>query len=397
MSAASPAAARLHDPVAHSHALGGFLAGAALGLAAAVGAAVVIGAVVGVAAAEVATAGLATPLVVGAVATVGEFGLNAVVGGKLMGLAEEAGQALGASSLGAPSGEISAGSPNVQVNGLAAARAMDPDSCDASKLAQGSKLVAINGLPASRVGDKTTCGAVVVQGSPNVVIGGPAATLVPIQSEVPSWARWAVVVVGLLPALGGLARAVGPALAEVEATGLSRALQTGAKALGRAMEARGGGGPAVAPTSAADGASADAAPGGAAGSTASDPAGFVYRGDGRSPSTIYDEGFQPKGTSTDLQTYVNTNSPSGFVSTSKSPEVAEGFAQMQGGGNVYVVDSSGLSGVDVNDAYPSNPFAHEQEIAMPGGVPPESVVGGYPVSGDGVKGDFVANPNYKGR
>ena len=241
MSAASPAAARLHDPVAHSHALGGFLAGAALGLAAAVGAAVVIGAVVGAVAAEVATAGLATPLVVGAVATVGEFGLNAVAGGKIMGLAEQEGEALGASSLGAPSGAISAGSPNVKVNGLAAARATDPDSCDASKLAQGSKLVAINGLPATRVGDKASCGALVVQGSPNVVIGGPAVTVAPIQSEVPAWARWAVVVAGLLPALGGLARAIGPAIAEVEASGFARAAQTGAKALGRAMEARAGG------------------------------------------------------------------------------------------------------------------------------------------------------------
>ena len=240
MSAAAPAAARLHDPVAHSHALGGFLAGAAIGLAAAVGTAVVIGAVVGAAAAEVASAGLATPLVVGAVATVGEFGLNAVVGGKLMGVAEDAGEALGGSSLGATSGAVSAGSPNVRVNGLAAARALDPDTCDASKLAQGSRLVAINGLPASRVGDKTTCGAVVSQGSPNVVIGGPAATLAPIQSEVPAWARWAVVVAGLLPALGGLARTIGPALAEVEASGFARAAQTGVKALGRALEEKAG-------------------------------------------------------------------------------------------------------------------------------------------------------------
>lgn len=239
--AASPAAARLHDPVAHSHALGGFLAGAAVGLAAAFGAAVVIGAVVGAVAAEVASGGLATPLVVGAVATVGEFGLNAVVGGKLMGLAEQEGEALGASSMGPASGAIADGARNVKINGLPAARALDPDSCDASKLAQGSELVAINGRPASRVGDKTTCGATVVAGSPNVVIGGPPATMAPIQSEVPSWARWAVVVAGLLPALGGLARTIGPALAEVEATGFARAAQTGVKALGRALEERAGG------------------------------------------------------------------------------------------------------------------------------------------------------------
>ena len=38
------------------------------------------------------------------------------------------------------------------------------------------------------------------------------------------------------------ARAVGRALAEVEATGLGRAMLTGVKAIGRAMEERGGGG-----------------------------------------------------------------------------------------------------------------------------------------------------------
>ena len=235
-------AARLHDPVAHSHALGGFLAGAAVGLAAALGAAVVIGAVVGAVALEAGTAGLATPLVIGVVATVGEFGLNAVVGGKLMGMAEAAGEALGASSMGDPSGEIAAGSPNVRVNGLPAARATDAESCDAGKVAQGSLTVGINRLAAARVGDKTTCGAVIVQGSANVRIGGPTGTFAPIQSEVPAWARWAVVVASLLPALGGLARVVGPAIAEVEATGFARAAQTGVKALGRAMEGRAGGG-----------------------------------------------------------------------------------------------------------------------------------------------------------
>ncbi len=239
--AAEAYAARLHDPVAHSHALGGFLAGAAVGLAAAIGAAVVIGAVVGAVALEVGTAGLATPLVIGVAATVGEFGLNAVVGGKLMGLAEEEGEKLGSSSMGATSGQVSDASPDVFINGIAAARALDAESCDAGKVAQGSLTVGINGRGAARVGDKCTCGAVITHGSPNVLIGGPTGSFAGIQSEVPAWARWAVVVVSILPALGGLARVIGPALAEVEATGISRALQTGVKALGRAMEERGGG------------------------------------------------------------------------------------------------------------------------------------------------------------
>ena len=240
-------AARLHDPVAHSHALGGFLAGALVGLAAAAGVAIVVGMAATLVATEVATAGLATPLVAGVAVTVGEFAINAVVGGKLMGLAEDAGEALGSRSMGSPSGEISQGSRNVLINGLPAARVTDTESCDAGKIAQGSATVFINGLPAARVGDKVTCGAVIVGGSGNVSIGGGTTSPLPIQSEVPEWARWAAVVVGILPALGGLARAIGPALAEVEATGLVRAAQTGVKALGRQMEARAGG---VGPSSA---------------------------------------------------------------------------------------------------------------------------------------------------
>ena len=237
----SPHAARFADPVAHTHALAGFLAGAVVGLIAATEAAAVIGAVVGAVALEVGTAGLATPLIVGVAATALEFGAGAYVGAKVMGAAEEVGEDLGSLNLGPTSGQISEGSSNVRVNGRAAARALVAQSCHAGKVAQGSKLVHINALPASRVGDKTTCGGRISAGSANVRIGGPPDTRAGVQSEVPEWVRWATLVVSILPALGQAARAVGPALAEVEATGLGRAMLTGVKAIGRAMEERGGG------------------------------------------------------------------------------------------------------------------------------------------------------------
>ena len=235
-----PPAARLGDPVAHSQALGGFLAGALVGLAAAAGVAIVAGMAATAIAAEVATAGLATPLVAGVAVTVGEFAVNAAVGGALTGMAERAGEALGSKSMGPASGAVSQGSANVLVNGLPAARVGDAESCHGGQVAQGSTGVFINGRPAARKGDKTTCGAVIVGGSGNVFIGGGVTTRLPIQSEVPQWVRWAAVVVGLLPALGGAARAVGSAIAEVAETGLARAAQTGVKALGRAMEERAG-------------------------------------------------------------------------------------------------------------------------------------------------------------
>ena len=237
----APFAARLGDPVAHSHALAGFLAGAVVGLVAATEAAAVVASVVGAVALEVGTAGLATPLIVGVAATAVELGVGAYVGTKLMGAAEGAGEALGAQSLGPTSGAVSHGSPNVRVNGRPAARATDAETCHAGLVAQGSLKVHVNGMPASRVGDKTSCGGVITAGSPNVVIEGPPDTRVGIQPEVPEWVRWAVIVVSILPALGQAARGLGPVLAEIEESGFPRALQTGVKALGRVMEERGGG------------------------------------------------------------------------------------------------------------------------------------------------------------
>ena len=230
-------AARLHDPVAHSHALAGFVVGAVVGVVASVAAAAVIGVAVG--ALEVATAGLATPLVLGAAATAVEFGANLYVGTKVTEWADAEGERIGSESLAAPSGQVAQGSFDVFINGRFAARAGDAETCDAGIVAQGSASVFFNNRPAARLTDKTSCGGQIVDGARNVFIGGSTVSVTAIQLEVPEWVRWAAVVAGVLPALGQAARALGPALAEVRAGGLLRAAQVGAKAAGRAMEERG--------------------------------------------------------------------------------------------------------------------------------------------------------------
>ena len=53
--------------------------------------------------------------------------------------------------------------------------------------------------------------------------------------------RWAVVVATIAVSLGSAAREIGPMLAEINETGLARALQTGAKALKTSLEEKGGG------------------------------------------------------------------------------------------------------------------------------------------------------------
>jgi hypothetical protein len=118
--------------------------------------------------------------------------------------------------------------------------------------------------------------------------------------------------------------------------------------------------------------------------------------DGRSPETIIKEGFQPKGTSTDLKTYVETNNPSAFVSTSKTPSIADNPEFAKPGTYLYGVDSTQVKGIDVNQAYPDNPFAHESEIAVAGGVPREAIISAKPILPTGGVGNTIQNPIYNG-
>ena len=176
----SEAAARVDDPIEHSSALGGLLAGLAIGAGA-----VLVGiAIVG-------TGGL------GAVALCAMVGAGAATGAGI-------GQLLGSLSFAChDTGQIKTGSANVFTNGKRAARAhVDTAVCDdhgptPQILAQGSDSVYINGLPAARVGDRTVCDAKISAGSGNVFIGGGTETTDIISPEVPGWLERAVLVVGL--------------------------------------------------------------------------------------------------------------------------------------------------------------------------------------------------------
>jgi uncharacterized Zn-binding protein involved in type VI secretion len=65
-------------------------------------------------------------------------------------------------------------SPNVIIGGLLAARISDMCVCvgPPDVIVKASGTVMINMLPAARIGDQTAHGGVIVQGQPNVLIGG---------------------------------------------------------------------------------------------------------------------------------------------------------------------------------------------------------------------------------
>lgn len=200
-----PAAARIDDPIAHTSAnarmllqMGGAIGGGIVGgfVGGAIGGAVAAGltAITGGFAAP------AAPVIVAAATLAGtHYGM-------------QAGEALGtalADSLFPPeiTGKIITGSENVKINGKKAARATDQmplDSVLCSKhssrptnfIAQGAaerpEQTLINHALAARKDDKVECGAYIHEGSPNVFIGGPPATVRKFDAEGSAFLRAAL-------------------------------------------------------------------------------------------------------------------------------------------------------------------------------------------------------------
>ncbi|MCX4912058.1 ricin-type beta-trefoil lectin domain protein [Streptomyces sp. NBC_00687] len=102
----------------------------------------------------------------------------------------------------------------------------------------------------------------------------------------------------------------------------------------------------------------------------------VYRGDTRSPDDIEEAGgFKSRnpGGGTNLGEYVENNTPSNFVSTSRHANTAATFPTYAREGYVYEIRGA-PGGIDVNERMGGmNPNAHEAEIAFEGEIPWEYV------------------------
>lgn len=171
-------AARIDDPITHTNALNGLIAGALIGG--------------GIALLTVSTGGLAAVAIVGA-ATVAGAGVGELIGSLSFNTHV--------------TGKVATpGSPDVRINGLRAARAhLDFVACSDHSgpppVAQGSDSVSINGWPAARVGDRSGCDAEISEGSPNVIVGGGTTTTDEIAPEVPESVHMAMLAVGLASAV----------------------------------------------------------------------------------------------------------------------------------------------------------------------------------------------------
>ena len=121
----------------------------------------------------------------------------------------------------------------------------------------------------------------------------------------------------------------------------------------------------------------------------------LYRGDRSTvtPEVVFDSGFKPKGTSSNLKNHLNSNTTAeNFVSTSANKEIATDFA----GKNGYLYEISSNRGIDINKTLGiESPFPEQMEFSIPNGISSSEIKGAWKIN-KGVVGDYVPNPNFGG-
>jgi RHS repeat-associated protein len=117
-----------------------------------------------------------------------------------------------------------------------------------------------------------------------------------------------------------------------------------------------------------------------------------FRGDLRTPSEIFLEGFAAKGKNYNLREHVSNNpNDSGFISTTPDK-----MTSIEYGDFVYEIRTKS-QGRNVNSELGTHDYSYENEVAFPDLIPSSDIKGAYPVKSDGSLGDFIPNPNYKSK
>ncbi|MDG9718829.1 ADP-ribosyltransferase [Streptomyces sp. DH24] len=125
--------------------------------------------------------------------------------------------------------------------------------------------------------------------------------------------------------------------------------------------------------------------------------GTLYRSDSRGPAVVFEQGFHPKDVVNgqyDIEKYVLVNQPSPYVSTTYDHDLYKTWYKA---GYNYYIDAPG--GVDVNKTIGDrHKWADQMEVAFPGGIAREYVVGVCPVDKKTkveIMSDCESNPHYK--
>ncbi|MFJ7313561.1 RHS repeat-associated core domain-containing protein, partial [Pseudomonas sp. NPDC098747] len=126
---------------------------------------------------------------------------------------------------------------------------------------------------------------------------------------------------------------------------------------------------------------------------------YLYRGDSKDPSDIFEYGFKSKGDSNDLLLHsIDSGSPpSNFISTSPSREVGKAFATGYGTRTGFLYTLKTIPGHDLKkELGAAYKFDKEQEIAIPSQIKREDILGATIIIDDGREfGYSLPNPNRK--
>jgi hypothetical protein len=124
--------------------------------------------------------------------------------------------------------------------------------------------------------------------------------------------------------------------------------------------------------------------------------GTLYRSDSRGPKTIFEEGFTARAVKDgeyDIKKYVLTNKQSPYVSTTYDHDLYKGWDNSEYN---YYIDAPG--GIDVNKTIgTAHKYANEVEVAFPGGIKRDFIVGVCPVDQKTkveILSDCESNPHF---
>ncbi|MFJ2487924.1 RHS repeat-associated core domain-containing protein, partial [Pseudomonas sp. NPDC087639] len=123
---------------------------------------------------------------------------------------------------------------------------------------------------------------------------------------------------------------------------------------------------------------------------------YLYRGDNKDPSEIFEYGFKSKGDSNDLLLHSIDSDfpPSNFISTSPSREVGKEFATGYGTKTGFLYTLKMIPGHDLKkELGAAYKFDKEQEVAIPGRIRREDILGATIIIDDGREfGYSLPNP-----
>ncbi|TMU69292.1 type IV secretion protein Rhs, partial [Pseudomonas fluorescens] len=126
---------------------------------------------------------------------------------------------------------------------------------------------------------------------------------------------------------------------------------------------------------------------------------YLYRGSGTDPSEVFENGFKSKGNSNDLFLHSIDSDfpPSNFISTSLSREMGKAFATSYFTRPGFLYTLKMIPGHDLKkELGASYRFSKEQEIAIPGQIKREDILGATLIIDDGREfGYSIPNPYRK--